>query len=423
MNPDLRRAGIEEWEKELAGVGREVRRQEPLLSRDDFIAALTLTCANGTEHGSGPPSWLEMTQDEKDGSIALVTGLLYNRNGGVPAVNGNGHAVQLYEDRRAVDAFDAYHTMVTDQRGYAVEGLIKEGCTMIVSGLMGAGKSTFAMNLARAWFLGESFLERQTRQSKTLVVVSPKEYEAWADTIGFWKIKGGIFLIESTKAHFPKGDEQARWFAQEMDRLGCKTFVLDTLFDFFGMPPNNSGDQNRIVMNEQAPFLEMVRERMLTGLVLGHPPKSEATAIVSRDPEESFGGHTAWTAQHRMRGVIRRKSAAAGVNAFLTGKGGYGDQGILKEHMLLFDETNRLLSLGGPFSEYLGRAALPSVLEALDGWMSRSDLDKALGKDKKWTLAGLKEGLKDGSVKDNGRKGRAKKYALPDEMEQDELFN
>src|SRR5229473_8533542 len=114
---------------------------------------------------------------------------------------------------------------------------------------------------------------------------------------------------------------------------------VDTLFDFFGMPPNISGDSNRIAMNEQSPLLQLVRDRNYSGLVTGHAPKSEAKAIDPRDPEEAFAGHTAWTAQHRMRMTIRRKSQ--GINAFITGRGGYGDKGILKEELLLFDKDTR----------------------------------------------------------------------------------
>jgi hypothetical protein len=149
-----------------------------------------------------------------------------------------------------------------------------------------------------------------------------------ADTIGFWELKGLVFLVKSTAAHFDDRAKTVNWFDYTMKKHECRTFVLDTLFDFFGMPPNTSGDVNRIVMNEQTPLLELVRERGYSGLVLGHAPKSEAKAIDPRDPEESesFGGHTAWTAQHRMRMTMRRKSQ--GVNAFVTGRGGYGDQGI-----------------------------------------------------------------------------------------------
>ena len=110
-------------------------------------------------------------------------------------------------------------------------------------------------------------------------------------------------------------------------------------------------------MNEQSPLLDVVRRNNWSGIPTGHSPKSEAQALVNRDPEEAFGGHTAWTAQHRMRAVIRRKSQ--GVNAFLTGRGGFGDRGLLKEEMLLFDEDTRLVRVGGPFAEYLGQTALP----------------------------------------------------------------
>ena len=63
--------------------------------------------------------------------------------------------------------------------------------------LIGAGKTTHARNPTRAWALELEFLGRQCRQSRTLVVVSPKEYEAWADTIGFWGFKDLVFPSRS----------------------------------------------------------------------------------------------------------------------------------------------------------------------------------------------------------------------------------
>jgi hypothetical protein len=323
-------------------------------------------------------------------------------------------------DRTPVDAYEAYTQIHAEQRSYFWEGLDRECCTLVLTALIGSGKTTLAMNVVRGWSLEVPVLDRACKASKSLVVVSPKEFEAWADTIGFWQIRGKVFLIPSINTHFGDGIEQARWFQETMRKYGCSTFVLDTLFDFFGLPPHNTGDANRIAMNEQAPLLEVVRMNHWCGIVTGHAPKSEAQAIVNRDPEEAFGGHTAWTAQHRMRAVIRRKSK--GVNAFITGRGGYGDRGILDERMLLFDEGTRLVSLGGKFSEYLGQTALPSILEALEGkgWSGRSDLMKATGKSKSWVYAGVKEGLKTGVIKWNTRSGRAARYALPDEPDEQE---
>jgi len=319
-----------------------------------------------------------------------------------------------YPDRQAVDAFEAYETMVSEKREYSVQDLIRDGCTAVVSALVGSGKTTLAMNLARAWALELLFLGRNCRRSRTLVVVSPKEFEAWADTIGFLGLKGSIFLVESTKAHFSDRAETVRWFDSEMRRLGCRTFVLDTLFDFVGMPPNISGDPNRIVMNEQAPLLQMVRERNYSGLVTGHAPKSEAKALDPRDPEEAFAGHTGWVAQHRMRITIRRKSQ--GVNAIITGRGGYGDRGILKEELLLFDEETRLVSLGGLFSDHLGEAAMPSVIDTMrefGGPISMPKLIEQMGKSEKWVRAGVKAGRKAGLIDTDAVKGkRNAKYWL-----------
>lgn len=333
----------------------------------------------------------------------------------------NGHLpAEIEIDRTPVDAFDAYTEMLADQREYSWKGIVREGCTMVLSALMGSGKTTLSMNVSRGWALGQSVLDRDCKPSKTLVVVSSKEWDAWADTIGFWQIRGKIFLIPSFKVQFGDGREQALWFEHTMKQLGCTTFVLDTMFDFFGIPPHNTGDQNRMVMAEQTPLLEVVRTNGWSGIVTGHPPKSEAQAIVSRDPEESFGGHTAWSAQHRMRAVIRRK--AKGASAIITGRGGYGDDGILEEHMLLFDPLTRLVSLGGKFANYLGEVALPLVLAALEegGWHGRSDLIKSTGKGKNFVYAGIKFGLKTNVLKWNGKGSRSAKYALPGEPDEHE---
>ena len=96
--------------------------------------------------------------------------------------------------------------------------------------------------------------------------------------------------------------------------------------------------------------------------------------------------------------------------------------------MLLFDEETRLLRLGGPFADYLGRAALPSVLDALRsaGWLSRADLEKATGKGKSWIKAGLREGLRpsDGgeAVIVKSGQNRSTRYALRGEPEEGSLL-
>lgn len=330
--------------------------------------------------------------------------------------------VAEFEERAPIDAFVVWEGMKGEVREYALEGLIREGCTAVLSGLMGSGKTTLAMNISRAWALGEMVIGRQCKQSRTLVVVSPKEFEAWADTIGFWGLKSSIYIVESTKAHFGDPAMTVGWFDHWMRKLDCRTFVLDTLFDFFGMPPNRAGDSNRIAMNEQTPLLQCVREKSYAGLILGHAPKSEAKAIDPRDPEEAFGGHSAWTAQHRMRMTVRRKSQ--GVNAFITGRGGHGDRGILKEEMVLYDESTRLITLGGLFSEHMGSAAMPEIIDLLGqlgGVASVSKMVTTSGKAEKWIRAGLKQACKQQLAIREG-KGRSTRYVLRGHSDQDGLF-
>jgi hypothetical protein len=67
----------------------------------------------------------------------------------------------------------------------------------------------------------------------------------------------------------------------------------------------------------------------------------------------------------------------------------------LKEELLLFDEETRLVSLGGSFSEHLGRVAMPSVIEVLRELGEPTSFRKiveAMGKGDRWVKAGIKAG-------------------------------
>ena len=329
-----------------------------------------------------------------------------------------------YPNQHAVDLYTAYSTLRAQSREYTWDGLIHRGHTAVLTGQMAAGKSTLLMCLARAWGLGVSFLERKCAPSKTLVVCSQKEYSAWADAIGFWQLEDLIFAIESSKIQFSDRRRQADWFDHEMRRWQAETFVLDTLFDFFGMPPNTSGDANRIVMAEQSPLLEVVLSRGWSGVVSGHPPKGEAQNPNPRDPEEAFGGVSAWTAQHRMRMRYRR---TGGPPALITGKGGYGDEPIFPEKAVLLNEDTRLVELAGDWKEHMGTIALPILVEALrdlGGVASMSKLIAHTGKPEAFIRAGIRAGkqTKDGrsqSIWQTG-KGRATKYWNRKPLEDDD---
>ena len=350
-----------------------------------------------------------------------------NGNGGVPAL-----ADDPYKDRRPVDAFEAWQIMSTEPRVYPIAGLLRKGASLGMSGLMGAGKTTLMLNMVKGLAEGSEVLGRKCMESKVLVVASPKEYDNWCETIGFWGIAGKVFIIESPKTHFGDATEQAAWFEAMMDEYGCQAFALDTLFDFYGSPTNQSGDQNRIIMNEQAPLLQRVRERGFYGIVGGHQPKSEAQAETPRDAEEAFGGHSGWMAQHRMRLTLRRKSRqniGTTIIAILTGKGGYGDDGILEEQLLSYDAERRTVKLDGPFSQYLGKAAMPEMIDAIRGlgdkenpWVTMTKLKDDTKKAEKWIRAGLKEGIAQGIIQTNGKKRKGKLWTLAEFLSQEGLF-
>jgi hypothetical protein len=200
----------------------------------------------------------------------------------------------VYADRMSVDAFDAYQLMVGDHREYSWDGLIRDGCSAILSALIGAGKSTLAMNLARAWGLGIKFLGRRCRQSKTLVVVSAKEFEAWTDTIGFWGLKGLIFIVEAGKAHFVEREETVKWFDFLMQKDGCKDIRVRYLVRLLRHAAEFNGDSNRIAMNEQTPclswcgsgitraWLQVMRQR-------ARPRRSTRATLRKRSPVTRLG--------------------------------------------------------------------------------------------------------------------------------------
>jgi len=334
------------------------------------------------------------------------------------AVNGNGAVpaeATSYPDRQFLDAYAVYRKLIAEIREYPIEGLLLSGGTLAVSGLMGSGKTTFLANAARSLATTLPFLGRTVGPaSRVVVIASSKEYDNWCEIVGFWKLEDLIYVAPSVYAHFGDPRKTALWLDTEMQRLNARYFVADTLFDFFGTPDNGGGDENRKVMNEQAPLLEVVRTRRYSGLVGGHQPKNEAQAEYPRDPEEAFAGHTGWMAQHRMRISLRRKSK--GYTAIISGRGGWGDTGLLDEQLLAYDPETRLIKLAGPFAQFLGRAALEPVIEALtraDRWCSRSEIEKETGKGKNFVLAGLKLAVKEGLAKDNGHQSRARKYALP----------
>lgn len=331
-----------------------------------------------------------------------------------------------YADRLPVEATTEWARITTEPREYATGGLIRISSDAAISGLMGAGKTTLMANLVRGWATGQPVLDRPSIKAKVLVVASPKEFENWLETISLWGLVGQVFVIESIKAHDKTPEAQAQWFDAVMQIYGCRAYALDTLFDFYGTPPSHSADQNRLVMNEQAPLLQIVRERSYWGVVGGHQTKAEAKSDTPRDPEEAFAGHTGWMAQHRMRISLRRKGGNA--IAIITGKGGYGDQGILEEQLLSYEDATRTVRLDGPFAKHLGKAALPVVLEtlrAIGKWTVIDKLCKEIGRGEKFVRPGLKEGIAQGLIKDNGRRTRGKAFAPADwtpEEEQVDLF-
>lgn len=330
-----------------------------------------------------------------------------------------------YVDRHAVDAYDVYQQLLAEKKTYSWAGLCRDGGSVLVSAVIGAGKTTLALNVARGWANGEVVLGRQCRQSRVLVVVSPKEYDNWAETIGLWGLPGAIWIIESPKAHFGNPMKAADWFEAEMRRLEARCFVLDTLFDFYGHSAsgNASNEVNREVMNEQSPLLMKVRENNWSGIVTGHSPKSEAQAINPRDPEEAFSGANAWAAQHRMRIRLRRAGEITGI---MSGRGGYGDEGILEEQLLQYEAENRLVSLGGLWTQKEGVGAWPVVkraMEALDGGASMSKLVETTGKSETFLRAGLRFGKGEREVKKVGS-GRSTRYILKSAFDSlDTLFH
>ena len=254
-----------------------------------------------------------------------------------------------------------------------------------------------------------------------LVVASPKEFDDWVDIVGQWELKGCIFVVSSEKAHFGDPVKAARWFSYEMQRIGARYFILDTLFDYFGPEVRNANDQNRAVMAEQGPLLEVVRTCGYAGIVTGHQPKSEAQGDNQRDPAEAFAGHNAWSAQHRMRVSLRRKSQ--GFTAIIIERGGRGDAGIAEEQLLAHDKATHRVWLGGPFKHHLGEAAADAVIEQLElaeGWCTTSYLAQQLRRSTPFARAGAQHAVKQGKAKHNGKKGRASRFAtltVPDEAE------
>jgi AAA domain-containing protein len=381
---------------ELAYMAKEAcqnpRYRELWPTNETFAPHLLDELKHRVANGTGKKGLAGLSESEIEEELSrIVDGYLpvaVVERGQLPA-----EARDPYEDRHALDAYEVGQALTKERKGYTVEGLVREGATALISAVIGAGKTTLMLNICRAWAIGGVVLGRQCQQSKTLVVVSPKEYDNWAETVYQWGLADAIFIIESPKSHFGNPQKAADWFDAEMRRLACRTFGFDTLFDFYGHSPTSSASEvNREVMNEQAPLLMVVRQNNWSGVVSGHAPKSEAKAIEPRDPEEAFSGANAWAAQHRMRIALRRRDK---LTSIISGRGGYGDDGILDEQLLAFTKETRLVELGGPWSQHVGAAALPVVTEALkglDGIASMAKLVEVTGRGETFIRAGIRAG-------------------------------
>jgi len=112
-----------------------------------------------------------------------------------------------------------------------------------------------------------------------------------------------------------------------MQRHECRTFVLDTLFDFFGCPQQLRRFESHRD-DEQTPLLQKVRERNYSGLVTGACARVRRMQY-SRETRGSF-----W----RSHGLDRAAShadddsdAESGSKQFPDGPWRLRDRGILKE--------------------------------------------------------------------------------------------
>lgn len=233
------------------------------------------------------------------GNLPAVGGLaslaeVYGPESGAPN-NGNGSTVSFLNTNttaplEVTTLLDP--NFVVKPKDYIVEGLLEPGDAVLLTGMWGAGKSTFALALGLAvanprqdTFLGMDVLKHG--------VVLYADQENPADEMagrvrrlmgdGVYPAQDQFVLSSARPLSLQNPDDRTRLFAT-VDTLGPTLVVLDSYVGWLGdVDQNAPGDMRRVFNEGIYPILQ----RGVAVVILEHPPKSHTS---NASPNTSFRG-------------------------------------------------------------------------------------------------------------------------------------
>lgn len=425
----LEKEAVAQWERLVLGVGQELRRQNAGMTRDQLRAELIA----GTDTEWSPPAPIGPSAVE--GSVDQILKIIWPLNG-----NGNGHAkeakfqlpelikaeISILSGRQLVDQYQAI------RREWLVDGFLAAREVSMWSGKVEAGKTTLIRTLVMCLVRELEFLGRQCRRSKVLYAMldadgldlTTEEFLG----LGWNPDKDPVdFLIDPVFAL--RQDSLPRFYSKVME-MKPDLIVVDP-FGRFQQLADFLGYETTYAM---ARISELAKQTNTHIALINHIPRGRDD---SADAATAAFGSIAIAGGVNARFVCANRS---GVYTLRTSKGkGGGFKPFDEEMTIIRDEDTHWCSLGPAYTwAAVARGLKPRVLEfinhnAIDEWMTGTDIAKELGVSKSLATIAAKMLAEDGYIRKQGKGKRGDPYQymkkapdLPEERDTSadpDLFN
>lgn len=249
-----------------------------------------------------------------------------------------------------------------------VEGILKADSGAVLAARRGAGKTTFAVNLARCLLTGEPFLGTQrVSQLDTEQRVAFMSYDMATPALLEWANDSGVplermLVVDLNGKRNPLADpDEAARLADQLRGAGTAVLVVDAFSQaFVGESQNDAGEVARF-MSRLAQFT-----RRATGsgefLLIAHAAKSGGDARGSGAIEEPVGSSLLLDSEEGKRTLRTTKYRATGTNKPIP------ETGV----ELAFDEDTKTISVVQP-----GSGAAPDDGDTGDGQITVDNSDDA----------------------------------------------
>jgi replicative DNA helicase len=214
-----------------------------------------------------------------------------------------------------------------EEEKFILEPFIPSKSIILLDGIGGLGKSFFAMELAFALSIGESFLLTDFKPKQAVPVLyltaedSPDDFKDRLLEIkrayGYKGKADSFYWISSLSSKFPL--QTSTFFTKEYNKIvktemtdylefliretGAKLIVIDSLINWYGLNENSSEDAVYFYN-----FLKyLIRKYKLSFLILHHQSKGGLLKDTSK--EDKFRGSGVFREQARARIVMRQLSS------------------------------------------------------------------------------------------------------------------